>query len=379
MSCVTKGIPSDKERIIDFGDYVFSKAHRPHDFASLLPKLYGPSVNRSEYHYIVKTDDEIRGMICAAPSQLSIGGETCHMVGIGTVSAHPKDKGKGYMKALMAEALADMKKTGADFSVLGGQRQRYEYFGYHYAGINMAFKLDKTNIRHCFGKLAGGKIQAVEVLAGDVEMLDEIYRLYASGPVIARTRENFHLISSTWYTKIFAVLKDNKVCGYFLRCNDQIMELTLKDWTDFPQLCVDVFGNETISVYAAPWEQKTIQALLPVCDSFIEGPHDLYQIFNYVKMIKALLEVKSGYCRLEQGVLKLKIGEQAMCISVSSDHHIKVEKIASEESEDYVILSEKEAMLRLFSPMGQVLGEQEDRFPRNWFPLPLKVLNADMI
>ena len=29
--------PADKNDIIDFIDYVFSKAHRPHDFATLLP------------------------------------------------------------------------------------------------------------------------------------------------------------------------------------------------------------------------------------------------------------------------------------------------------------------------------------------------------
>ena len=29
--------PQDKHDIIDFIDFVFSKAHRPHDFATLLP------------------------------------------------------------------------------------------------------------------------------------------------------------------------------------------------------------------------------------------------------------------------------------------------------------------------------------------------------
>ena len=33
--------PGEKEEIVEFIDYVFSKAHRPHDFATLLPKLYG--------------------------------------------------------------------------------------------------------------------------------------------------------------------------------------------------------------------------------------------------------------------------------------------------------------------------------------------------
>ena len=32
---------AEKQEIIEFIDYVFSKVHRPHDFATLLPKLYG--------------------------------------------------------------------------------------------------------------------------------------------------------------------------------------------------------------------------------------------------------------------------------------------------------------------------------------------------
>ena len=35
--------PEEKQEIIDFIDLVFSKAHRPHDFATLIPKAnFGP-------------------------------------------------------------------------------------------------------------------------------------------------------------------------------------------------------------------------------------------------------------------------------------------------------------------------------------------------
>ena len=37
-----KGTPADRQEILDFADLVFSKNSRPHDFATLLPKLYGP-------------------------------------------------------------------------------------------------------------------------------------------------------------------------------------------------------------------------------------------------------------------------------------------------------------------------------------------------
>ena len=68
-----KGTPADRQEILDFADLVFSKNSRPHDFATLLPKLYGPDQNFEPLHYRVKEDGKIRAMICVLPMEFRSG------------------------------------------------------------------------------------------------------------------------------------------------------------------------------------------------------------------------------------------------------------------------------------------------------------------
>ena len=55
------GVPADREAIIDFINYVFSQAHRPHDFKKLIPKTYGdPGEEFEKWHFLAKSEKGIR-------------------------------------------------------------------------------------------------------------------------------------------------------------------------------------------------------------------------------------------------------------------------------------------------------------------------------
>ena len=106
--------PADHDDCLDFGNFVFSQAHAPHDFKALLPKVYGDSVccTVEARHFIAWRDGRIRAMVACLPTvmhyldrQLSIGF-------VGTVSVHPYSRGEGHMKRLMADMLADAKAQG---------------------------------------------------------------------------------------------------------------------------------------------------------------------------------------------------------------------------------------------------------------------------
>lgn len=93
-----KGTPEDEQAIVDFADLVFSKSHRPHDFRRQLPNLYGEGKRTQQYHYLVKEDGVIRGMVCVVPMEYRVGGEVLKVNGVGSVSVHSSCKGKGYME-----------------------------------------------------------------------------------------------------------------------------------------------------------------------------------------------------------------------------------------------------------------------------------------
>ena len=113
-----KGAPEDRQDILDFGDLVFSKNSCPHDFQALLPKLYGPQAQFEPLHYMVKEDGKIRAMICVLPMEYQVGDDILKINGVGTVSVHPVARSRGYMKKLLAWALATSGRRGG-FSTQG--------------------------------------------------------------------------------------------------------------------------------------------------------------------------------------------------------------------------------------------------------------------
>ena len=83
------GTPADRQDILDFGDLVFSKSDRPHDFQTLLPRLYGLQAAFEPLHYLVKEDGKIRAMVCVLPMEYQVGETVLKISGVGTVSVHP--------------------------------------------------------------------------------------------------------------------------------------------------------------------------------------------------------------------------------------------------------------------------------------------------
>ena len=98
---------------------------------------------------------KIRALIAVLREELEVGGKALQAGFVGTVSVHPKARGEGHMKVLMGEWVKEMRET-CDLAVLGGQRQRYEYFGFTRGGSQYKYSVNRSNIRHALKKTDEG-------------------------------------------------------------------------------------------------------------------------------------------------------------------------------------------------------------------------------
>ena len=57
-------------------------------------------------------------------------------------------KGSGVGRALMEGCIADARAKNDDLLFLGGQRQRYNYFGFEQAGMALSCSVGANNVRH---------------------------------------------------------------------------------------------------------------------------------------------------------------------------------------------------------------------------------------
>ena len=154
---ITKATERDYDELLDFLNMVFGFNGQENDFLKLLPKLYREQYEPWKSNYIAK--DENGRMVCAVGAydeEYSVAGETIRFRGVGNVAAHPRAKGKGYMRAAMDAAMADMVKDGVDFSALGGLGQTDEGAGQFILEPGVAGGLAAHTLLACAAAAAGG-------------------------------------------------------------------------------------------------------------------------------------------------------------------------------------------------------------------------------
>ena len=151
---------------MDFLNLAFGP-HGPYDFQQLLPAVYRPTEEWTRCNYVVREEGQIKGLVILFPFTWRVGEASFRVGGIGGVSTHPKSRGAGHMKTLMNHCIRVMREEGHHLSYLGGQRQRYQHFGYEYCGGASSFSLYKTNSRHCFKDDPGIRFVPLEAEDGD--------------------------------------------------------------------------------------------------------------------------------------------------------------------------------------------------------------------
>lgn len=170
-------LPSEWDDVVDFANFVFSQAHRPHDFKTLLPKVYADGAPEIARHFVAVRGGRIRAMVADCLQELRLGDRTLRAGMVGTVSVHPYSRGEGHMKKLMAMMIDDAQQSGLDLLILGGQRQRYGYFGFDNFGCTPHYTLTDASVRHgCAGVDASG-ISFSELTAEKPEEVDFAWAL----------------------------------------------------------------------------------------------------------------------------------------------------------------------------------------------------------
>lgn len=382
MENYSKGSVEDAQDIVDFADYIFSTATAPHDFAQMIPKLYGEGKRTQEYHYLVKEDGRIRAMLCVLPLRFHVAGTVLKVGCVGTVSVHSRARGKGYMQKLLQYALDEMKADGYHYSVLGGQRQRYEYFGYEPAGIKMDFTLTSDNVRHKFKGLNADDIRFEELLE-DSASLGDAFDLYEKGLVSgARNKEQFLDILHTWNTVPYAITQGGQFAGYLSLSKESgsVLEIMLVDPDLLPAVCKSLMSVKRLTElhFSLPaYDRDKITLLGSVCDTYRTTYQHNYNVFLYTPVIEAFMKCKVSDRRVQDGRYVLKI-ENAETIDIQvRNGEVSVQRVddANGVIQPDAVLSAKEATTLLFSPLSSYTefsrGNEPGNIPIGWFPLPL--------
>lgn len=371
---ILRGSPEDYHDIIDFGNYVFHI-----DFPKILPKLYDNHREISKFHYIVKESNRMKALVGSFPLELKVCEEKLKVRGIGTVSVHPYSRNTGYMKRLMDMAMADIKAENYDFAVLGGQRQRYEYWGFTPCGITLNISFNSANLKHC-GINIENPYQFIEFDDSLLKDLEMAVKLHDDQTIHAkREQENFIDISKSWGSRILFVYKDGEFAGYISASNnfDKIMEIVLVSPDEIDKVIVSLMKYKELNnldVVLSFHRSKEFMLLTKFCENYTIIHSSNFYIINYINVIKAFMKLKNSLQPLEEGSLIINIEE-------AGRYKIEVcrENVSVQETDTPydITLSRFDANALLFSHSGffsSFLNSNNivtNRLVKAWFPLPL--------
>lgn len=386
---IRRGKKEEFYTLIDFIDFVFSRAHCPHDFLNMYVNLYHET-DESMYNMINIWDgDMVVGSALSLPRKMVIGSKTLTVNGIGSVACHPRMGGKGIMSKLMKYNNEEMRKNGVQMAYLGGRRYRYNHFGYEIGGTNYNLEVSDSQLEYFLPKINKDAYSFVSFTMQDTEILSKCHALYSEKPIhYDYTDLEFYerlTIPCAGAVPYVIYNKDGDFCGYISHTDEEdisIVELCLVDDNETSDVLLALAAQKNRGIrtdlyeYQIPYYRPLtkIGSLMSVDDCA------MWQILDWKAVIEATLSFKASYMALPEGTLVIGIGDETYRITLR-DKQATAELTDAAPDFSFDAL---EGVSALTAPTTEVwFGMQGDfeklSLAKFWFPLPLSKLHAERV
>lgn len=379
-----RGRKEDTKQLIEVLDNVFFLDDEENrDFLTLLPKLYKDKYEPAYNNLVVMEDDKIKAAIGLYPLTAIAAGRKIKVGGIGNVAVARDSRGKGYMIDRLNACLDIMKDDGTVYSVLGGHRQRYGYFGYEPAGISVCFSINERNLHHVLGGEIECRLTSREVTETDTELLSKIKTLYEAQPFhFVRPDDDMLDILRSWRSKPYAAFDGDDFAGYFVLSYDgNIAEIKPAPGTELVDvlICAMKTGSrEKVSFSLPVYDTKNCEKMARICDSYHLSHSEMINILDYAAFIDAFLAVKAQRKKLTSGTLVMLIhgykGDERLEITVDGEN-VSVSK--TEKPAD-IELEHHEAV-RFVSALYSEARNRLPDFAADWFPVDFYAFSQDNV
>ena len=380
---IGRGKDADNAALIAFLDDVFfSEETDGTNFLDLLPKIYKDKYRPAHNNIVAQQPD---GAFLAAignfDNDMLVGGVDLKTCCIGNVAVGKNCRGEGYMIDLMNASIADMKERGVALSYLGGQRQRYGYFGYESSGTAYDIWFSRQSFRHSL-KGIKGDLTLEPLSEDDEDAIRFIDGIYAKAPVISRRAPDaYYDILCSWREKPYLIKENGRLAGYVVTGSnaDYVPEFGLADPALLPRFIAALFGmteKDGIGFRIAPYEKEKLDFFTKTASSLEIDGCEAILVLDWKKVLTAYLNAKASYETLCDGELTVKIhgacGDDNLRLSVRNN----AASVTAYDGEAEFEFDRLAAVRAFFSNYPSDRAE----FPpevRQWLPLPMYFSSRD--
>lgn len=382
-----RGKDCDNKKLIAFLDEVFfidDDEETKRDFMSILPKIYHDEYRPAYNNFVVQEENgDFRAAVGNFYIDLDVCGEAVKACCIGNVAVGVKYRSMGYMVDLMEMSVKDMQENGTDLAYLGGQRQRYGYFGFEASGVSYNFEFNKKTAKHIYG---GRKstLRAEKLDANDLETIKKIDELYQKNVIKAnRPLEDYYRIITSWRHTPYVVYDGDEFAGYFLMgySYEWISECGVTKPEYYGELALaalEVSGKDSVRFNASPFDKEKHGFFTENSENISVGGCESMLVYNYEKVIRAYLKAKASYTSLADGELTVLIhgkkADEKLRIDVKNNE-VTVEKFDGEAEIEFNHFEATRAFFSNFTFEREKLNGAAQQ----WFPLPAFIFSADQM
>lgn len=272
--------------------------------------------------------------------------------------------------------MTDMIENKADFSFLGGQRQRYGYFSFEPAGVSYDFSVNKNNLRHCFGKDYKCRFETVKLTPDNTSALEEIEKLFRSEQFyVPHDLEDLFDILCSWSAVPYILLDKGTFKGFFTtsRGMDNITNFKAVDEESLRELifaAMDTIGVDRLSFRTPAFYKDAISFFTVVAENMSMSHAEHFTVLNFENVCRAFLKLQSSIKKLCTGSVVLLIhgynGDEKLELSVSGG----TAAVAKSDKAPDMELTHHEAIRLLFSLFPDERTKLSPEV-QQWLPLPL--------
>lgn len=373
----------DFDEAISFLNRVFS-IRSPHDSERLLPALYQRDEKSMQCNYAIRRDGNLAAIAGVFHIDWHIGGSVLHVGGIGGVATDRSAGSAQLMEELLSHVIHDLRECRCDIALLNGQRQRYGVFGFERAGTEMVFDVNPRE------QAFGGTFDAQNVSL--VPMSDETLVLKMASEwhknqnnFCSREPHRFYAFLNNWRNT--AWLAENgmgQFVGYVVGADDggPTPEIVGRDEVAAVAIAKAriVAAKRPISFTTSSLPSPTLRYLNDVAEAVTARTSGLWQVFDWPRVIEALLKARSEAEPLSDGRVTIAVREtdQTYALEVEGG-----EAGCSITGDRPMIMTSTKPLLRLlFGPStpSQVIDlPREAAILQSWCPLPLAIPRLDHV
>lgn len=310
-------------------------------FLRAYPHLYRPDPEACACCHVVAREGRIVSHVGLFPIEVVVAGVRLPLGGIGGVATLPEERGKGHMSRLLRHAIELMRRSGCLVSGLGGDRQRYNAFGWEWAGLAVHLTFSRRSVDRA-------QVEPVEIQeVRPDEALDAVAGFHMLQPCHVR-RPKLALQLRMQGVRLW-VAQD----GYVLASGESpapptILELVSGSGREAGMVRALLDASRAGEVHwhrFSAWDHERLARLLPCVSSWTTGSDWSYRINDLPGLLVAcrpVLEQRAAclrdfdvslgireHDRVDEATIALRNGDLELSSGRSSHTYVELDPVAA--------------------------------------------------